>query len=260
LAWIHSTAAGIAQLLYPELRESGIIVTNASGVHSIPIAEHVIGLVLSLARRFPDAFRYQRESKWAQQEIWDATPHLQELRGAVLLLIGLGAVGREVARLARAVGLKTRAVTLSGRGDEMLVEKIYPVADFDAALSESDFVVIAAPETPETHHLMDAGRFAAMKPSGYLINVARGSLVDEPALIEALEQQRIAGAALDVAEIEPLPPESPLWKCPNLFITPHLAGASGHLWERQTDLLIDNLERWFEGRELRNLVDLKRGY
>jgi phosphoglycerate dehydrogenase-like enzyme len=99
-----------------------------------------------------------------------------------------------------------------------------------------------------------------MKPSGYLINVARGSLVDEPALIEALEQQRIAGAALDVAEIEPLPPESPLWNCPNLFITPHLAGASEHLWERQTDLLIDNLERWFEGRELRNLVDLKRGY
>jgi len=257
LAWIHSTAAGIAQLLYPELRESGIIVTNASGVHSIPIAEHVIGLALSLARRFPDAFRYQRESKWAQQEIWDATPHVQELRGAVLLLIGLGAVGREVARLARAVGLKTSAVTLSGRGDETLVEKIYPVADLDAALAQSDFVVLAAPETPETHHLMDAGRFSA---SGYLINVARGSLVDEPALIEALEQRRIAGAALDVAEIEPLPPESPLWKCPNLFITPHLAGASEHLWRRQTDLLIDNLERWFEGRELRNLVDLKRGY
>jgi len=256
----HSTAAGIAQLLYPELRESGIIVTNASGVHSIPIAEHVIGLALSLARRFPDAFRYQRESKWAQQEIWDATPHVQELRGAVLLLIGLGAVGREVARLARAVGLKTSAVTLSGRGDETLVEKIYPVADLDAALAQSDFVVLAAPETPETHHLMDAGRFSAMKPSGYLINVARGSLVDEPALIEALEQRRIAGAALDVAEIEPLPPESPLWKCPNLFITPHLAGASEHLWRRQTDLLIDNLERWFEGRELRNLVDLKRGY
>jgi phosphoglycerate dehydrogenase-like enzyme len=107
---------------------------------------------------------------------------------------------------------------------------------------------------------MDASRFTAMKPSGYFINVARGSLVDEPALIEALEQRRIAGAALDVAEIEPLPPESPLWKCPNLFITPHLAGASEHLWERQTDLLIDNLDRWFEGRELRNLVDLKRGY
>jgi phosphoglycerate dehydrogenase-like enzyme len=260
LKWIHSTAAGVAQLLYPELRESGIIVTNASGVHSIPIAEHVIGLVLSLARRFRDAFRYQRESRWAQQEIWDATPHLQELRGAVLLLIGLGAVGKEVARLGRAIGMKTRAVTLSGRGDETLVEKIYPVANLDAALADSDFVVLAAPETPETHHLMNANRFAAMKPSSYFINVARGSLVDEPALIEALEQWRIAGAALDVAEIEPLPPQSPLWKCPNLFITPHLAGASEHLWERQTDLLIDNLERWFEGRELRNLVDLKRGY
>ncbi len=260
LMWIHSTAAGIAQLLYPELRDSGVIVTNASGVHSIPIAEHVLGLMLSLARRFPDAFRFERESKWAQQEIWDAAPHLLELRGAVLLLIGLGAVGKEVARLGRAIGMKTRAVTYSGRGDETLVEKIYPAANLDVALSESDFVVLAAPETPETHHLMDAGRFAAMKRSGYLINVARGSLVDEKGLIEALQQRIIAGAALDVADVEPLPPESPLWKCPNLFITPHLAGASEHLWERQTDLLIDNLERWFEGRELRNLVDLKRGY
>ncbi|MGC1688233.1 MAG: D-2-hydroxyacid dehydrogenase [Candidatus Acidiferrales bacterium] len=260
LAWIHSTAAGIAQLLYPELRESGIIVTNASGVHSITIAEHVLGLMLSLARRFPDAFRYQYESKWAQQEIWNSAPRLRELRGAVLLLIGLGAVGKEVARLGRAIGMKTRAVTLSGRGDDTLVEKIYPVANLDAALAESDFVVIAAPETPETHHLMNEARLAAMKPGSYLINVARGSLVDEPALIEALEQGRIASAALDVAEIEPLPPESPLWKCPNLFITPHLAGASEHLWERQTDLLIDNLERWFEGRELRNLVDLRLGY
>ncbi len=260
LAWIHSTAAGIAQLLYPELRESGIIVTNASGVHSISIAEHVLGLVLSLARRFPDSFRYQHESKWAQQEIWDAPPHLLELRGSVLLLIGLGAVGKEVVRLGRAIGMKTRAVTLSGRGDETLVDKIYPVASLDAALAESDFVVLAAPETPETHHLMNAGRLAAIKSSGYLINVARGSLVDEAALIEALKQRKIAGAALDVAEIEPLPPESPLWNCPNLFITPHLAGASEHLWDRQRDLLIDNLERWFDGRELRNLVDLKRGY
>jgi phosphoglycerate dehydrogenase-like enzyme len=107
---------------------------------------------------------------------------------------------------------------------------------------------------------MGAGRFAAMKRSGYLINVSRGSLLDETALIAALQQRMIAGAALDVADTEPLPPESPLWKCPNLFITPHLAGASEHLWERQADLLIDNLERWFEGRELRNLVDLKRGY
>jgi phosphoglycerate dehydrogenase-like enzyme len=260
LQWIHSTAAGIAQLLYPELRESGVIVTNASGVHSIPIAEHVIGLILALARRLPDACRYQRESHWAQQEIWAATPHPMEVKGAVLLLIGLGAVGKDVARLGQAVGMKTRAVTFSGRGDEALVEKIYPAAGLEAALKESDFVVLAAPETPETHHMMNTQRFAAMKRSGYFLNVSRGSLVDEAALIDALAHRRIAGAALDVAETEPLPRESPLWKCPNLLITPHLAGASVHLWERQSDLLIDNLERWFEGRELRNVVDLKRGY
>jgi D-2-hydroxyacid dehydrogenase (NADP+) len=260
LKWIHSTAAGIAQLMHPELRESGIIVTNASGVHSIPIAEHVLGLLLALARRFPDAFLCQQESRWAQQEIWDPPPHLLELRGAVLLLIGLGAVGKEVARLARAIGMKTRAVTLSGRGDTTLVEKIYAATDLDAALADADYVVLAAPETPQTRHMFAARQFAAMKPSSYFINVARGSLVDESALMTALQQRTIAGAAIDVAEAEPMRPEDPLWKYPNLFITPHLASTSGHLWERQTDLLIGNLERWFDGRELMNLVDLKRGY
>ena len=260
LKWIHSTAAGVMQLMYPELRDSGIIVTNASGVHSIPIAEHVIGLLLALARKFPQAFRCQSESRWGQQEIWDSTPHLLELHGATLLLVGLGAVGREVARLGRALGMKTHAVTRLGQGDLTLVEKIYPVIELRSALRDADYVVLGAPETRETRHLFSTREFDAMKRSSYFVNVARGSLVDEVALVAALETQKIAGAALDVAEEEPLPASSPLWKCRNLFITPHLAGASEQLWKRQTELLIANLERWFDGRELLNVVDLNRGY
>jgi phosphoglycerate dehydrogenase-like enzyme len=260
LKWIHSTAAGISELISPELQQSGILVTNASGVHSITIAEHVLGMLLALARRFPDAVRSQLESRWAQQEIWKATPPPQELRGAMLLLIGLGAVGKAVAGLARAIGMRTIAVTRSGRGDGTLAETIYASSNLDAALAEADYVVLAAPETPETQKMFAARQFAAMKPGSYFINVARGSLVDEAALVAALQDRKIAGAALDVTAREPLPPESPLWHCPNLFITPHLAGASDHLWERQTELLIENLERWFDGRELVNVVDLKRGY
>ena len=260
LQWIHSTAAGIGELNYPALRESGILITNASGVHGVSIAEHVLGLLLALARRFPDAFQFQSRSQWGQEQIWTTEPHLLELRDAVLLLVGFGAVGKGVAQLARAIGMRVRAVTRSGQGDTSLAEKIYAAAELDSALAEADYVVLAAPETAETKQLFSARQFAAMKPTSYFINVARGTLVDEDALIAALREHKIAGAALDVTAREPLPPESPLWHCPNLFITPHLAGASEHLWTRQTTLLIENLERWFDGRELINVVDLKRGY
>ena len=260
LKWLHSTAAGVAQLMYPELRESGIAVTNASGVHTVPIAEHVLGLLFALARRFPSAFRHQAARHWGQQDLWDEPIRPRELRGASLLVVGLGAIGREVARLARAVGMRVLAVTRSGRAAPGLADRVAPASALEDLLPEADFVVLAAPETPETRHLMNATRLARMKLSAYLINVARGSLVDEPALIAALRERRIAGAALDVTGEEPLPESSPLWIFENCFLTPHLSGASDALWERQTELLLDNLDRWFSGRELRNRVDLARGY
>jgi len=260
LRWLHSTAAGVGQLMYPELRESGIAVTNASGVHTIPIAEHVIGLLLAMARRFPSSFRHQSARNWGQQEIWDEAIKPRELRGATLLLVGLGAIGREVARLARSLGMRIAAVTRTGRDPAGLTNLVTPPEELEALLSQADFVVLAAPETPETQKLMNSARLACMKPSAYLVNVARGSLVDEAALVSALRERRIAGAALDVAGEEPLPDSSPLWPLENCFITPHLSGASDALWQRQADLLLDNLERWFDGRELRNRVDLLRGY
>ena len=260
LKWLHSTAAGVAQLMYPELCASGIEVTNIRGVHAAPIAEHVLGVILALARRFPDALRHQLARHWAQQDLWDAPVRPRELAGQVLLLAGFGAIGREIARRARAFGMKIWAVTRSGRAPEDLADRVFSAAQLDDALPHADFVVLAAPETRETFHLIDKRRLAAMKPSAYLVNVARGSLIDEPALIDALGRRAIAGAALDVAEQEPLPASSPLWTLDNCFITPHTSGVTELLWNRQTELLLENLDRWFSGRELINRVDLARGY
>jgi D-2-hydroxyacid dehydrogenase (NADP+) len=260
LKWLHSTAAGVGQLMYPELRESGIEVTNASGVHSIPMAEHILGTLIALARRFPDCFRYQQQARWAQQELWNAPVRPRELRGQILLFIGFGAIGREVAKIIRPLGMRVWAVTRSGRAEEGLAKQVFPASKLDEALAQADFVVLAAPETPETRKMIGAREIALMKPSAYFLNVSRGALVDEPALISALEQHKIAGAALDVASQEPLPPENPLWKLDNAFITSHMSAVSEHLWERQTNLLMENLERWFAGDELLNRVDLNRGY
>ncbi|HTS12192.1 MAG TPA: D-2-hydroxyacid dehydrogenase [Candidatus Limnocylindrales bacterium] len=263
LKWIHSTAAGVGQLMYPELRASGIELTNASGVHSVPMAEHILGTMIALARRFPECVRYQQQSHWAQEDLWNAVPpapRLRELRGQIALFVGFGRVGREVARVAAPLGVRIWAVTRSGRADMGLAERAFAATELREALRGAGFVILAAPETAETTKMMGASEFACMKPSAFFINVARGSLVDEPALIQILQERRIAGAALDVATEEPLSPESPLWKLDNLFITPHVSAVSEHLWERQSNLLQENLERWFSGRELLNRVDLARGY
>ncbi len=260
LKWIHSTAAGVGQLMFPELKASSVVVTNASGIHSVPMAEHILGTLVALARHFPDCVRYQAAHRWAQQEIWDKPLRPRELAGQTLLIIGFGAIGRELARRVRPLGMQIWAMTRSGTGDASLADRILPAVQLNGVIHQADYVVLAAPETPETHHLIGAKQLAAMKPTAYLINVARGTLVDEAALIEALEKRAIAGAALDVTSEEPLPAESPLWGLENVFITPHMSAASEYLWDRQTDLLLQNLERWFSGRELINRVDLQRGY
>jgi len=226
LKWIHSTAAGVGQLMYPELRQSGITVTNASGIHTIAMAEHVLGFLVALARRFPDALRHQWQRRWAQQEIWDAQLRPRELRGQVLLIVGFGAIGHELAKRVRPLGMQIWAVTRSGQGDTALADRILPASRLDEVLHEADYVVLAAPETPETHHLIGQKQLQQMKPTAFLINVARGSLIDEAALIETLERRAIAGAALDVAQQEPLPPESPLWSLDNVLITPHISAVS----------------------------------
>jgi D-2-hydroxyacid dehydrogenase (NADP+) len=260
LKWIHSTAAGVAQLMYPELRDSGIMVTNPSGIFSVPMAEHTMGLLLALARNFPDSVRQQDRGRWAQQEIWDQPQHLTELNGKVLLIAGYGSIGQEVAKRAKAFDMRVWGVTRSGQGDGTHAERIFSAAQLHEALPDADYLLISAPETAETKHLIGAAEIARMKRGARLINVGRGSLLDETALVFALENGTLGGAALDVAETEPLPAESPLWKAPNLFLTPHTSGVSDRLWDRQTEILIELLERWFDGREMFNRVDFARGY
>jgi len=260
LKWIQTPSAGVNLLMYPELRSSGVIVTNARGVHAQAMSEHVLGTIIALARNFPAAVRCQTQHQWAQKELGDG-PHMpRELGGQLLVLVGFGGIGHAVARLARALGMRVWAVTRSGTAGSALAEQVFPAAQLDEALAQADFVVLAAPDTPETRQVIGARQLAAMKPTAFLINVARGSLIDEAALVDALSRGRIAGAALDVAATEPLPETSPLWDCENLFITPHLSASSDRLWEREGDLLLENLERWFSGRPLLNQVDLARGY
>ncbi len=260
LKWIHSTAAGVAQLMYPELQRSGITVTNASGIFSVPVAEHTMGLILAMARNFPDSVRYQDGSKWSVQDLWDKPQHLTEINGSVLLIVGYGSIGRELAQRAKAFAMRVWGVTRSGNGDSTHVEKILPVSQLNEALPHADYVVVAAPETAETKHLIGAEQIARMKRGARLINVARGSLLDEAALISALQSGALGGAALDVTGAEPLPPESPLWKTPNLFITPHTSAISERLWLRETELFLKLLDEWFSGKGLSNHVDFSRGY
>jgi phosphoglycerate dehydrogenase-like enzyme len=260
LQWIQAVSAGVAQFMYPELRERGVILTNASSVHCVPIAQHILGMIVGLARRFLDSFRYQRQGIWALNELWTAPVKPRELRGQVLLFIGFGAIGRETARLVRPLEMRVWALTHSGRSASDTAERVLRPSQLHEALPEADFVVVAAPATPETQNMLGEREFALMKPSAYLINVARGTLLDELALISALERNVIAGAALDVTTKEPLPGESPLWKMNNVFITPHVSGATENTWDREEELMTENLKRWFAGTDLLNRVDLARGY
>ena len=260
LKWIHSTSAGVAQLMYPELQSSQVVVTNASGVFSVPMAEHIIGLLLAMARNFPDTLRQQEKAIWSQQELWDKPQHLAEVNGTVLHVVGYGSIGREVGKRAQALGMRVWGVTRSGRGELTHAEKIIAASELHAVLPQADYILLCAPDTAETKTLIGEKELARLKRGARLVNVGRGSLWDEAALIRALENGTLAGAATDVAETEPLPASSPLWRAPNLFITPHTSALSDRLWPRETALLMDLLERWFDGRELTNRVEIARGY
>jgi D-2-hydroxyacid dehydrogenase (NADP+) len=260
LKWIHSTAAGVAQLMYSELRDSGILVTNPRGVFSVPMAEHALGMMVAMARNFLDSARFQEKSMWGQQQLWDMPQQLTELNGKILLIVGFGSIGEELAKRAKAFEMRVWGVTRSGKGDASLAEKIVPASELKDVLPEADYVVIAAPETAETKRLIGTAEISKMKRGARLLNVGRGSLLDEAALIVALESGHLGGAALDVTSVEPLLADSPLWRAPNLFITPHTSAVSDRLWQRETELLVDLLERWFSGREMKNVVDLARGY
>ncbi len=261
LRWIHAPSAAVHQLMFPELIESDIIITNSREVHGPVVAEHVMALIYALAKKIPQAVMFQQKHFWGQEAIWTEGSHPREINGAMLGLIGVGSIGSRVAHIASAAGMRVIAVREHvEKGAPEGVEKIFSLPELDELLHQSDYVAMAAPLIPATEGLMNGARLAKMKPSAFLINVGRGPQVDETALIEALRARRIAGAALDVFDHEPLLADSPLWDLDNLLITPHTAGLTDQLWHRHYDLLSDNLHRYLMHEPLRFMVDKRKGY
>jgi len=261
LRWIHAPTAAVHQLLFPAIVQSDVVVTNSREVHGPVVAEHVMALIFALAKKIPQAAWLQSTRTWGQNAIWSEGPHPQEIAGATLGLIGIGSIGRRVAQMASALGMRVLAVRQHvEQGCPEGVEAVFPPSGLNDLLRQADYVVVAAPLIAETHPLIDGARLAVMKPSAYLINVGRGPQVDDGALVEALRTRRIAAAALDVFEREPLPADSPLWNADNLLITPHTAGLTEKLWHRHYDLFSDNLRRYLAGQPLQFVVDKQRGY
>ncbi|WP_129672683.1 D-2-hydroxyacid dehydrogenase [Candidatus Chloroploca sp. Khr17] len=253
LRWVHTPSAGVDHLLVPEIFERDLILTNSAGVHAIPMAEFVFAMLLNRVKQLPTYQAAQAECRWARGI------DLHELYGATMLILGIGGIGDAIAQRAVAFGMRVWGSRRTNRPSPY-AERVVTGNAWHALLPEADYVVVAAPLTPETRGMINAETLAMMRPSAFLVNVARGPLVDEQALIEALQQGRIAGAALDTFAQEPLPPASPLWHLPNVMITPHATANSLRMHERQVALFLDNLQRFQRGQPLLNLVDKAAGY
>jgi len=261
LRWIHAPTAAVHQFLFPELVNSDVILTHSTEVHGPVVAEHVIALIFALAKKIPQATVLQQKHVWGKEGMWRQGYCPREIAGATLGLIGVGSIGRRVARMASALGMRVIAVREHvEKGAPEGVEAVFAPSELDKLLAQSDFVVVAAPLVSATQSLMNAERLALMKRDAFLINVGRGPQVDVAALADALRNRRITGAALDVFEHEPLPPDSPFWDLDNLLITPHTAGLTEKLWDRHYDLFSDNLRRYLSHQPLRHIVDKHKGY
>lgn len=274
LRWVQVDSAGINLLQGTQLWESGVTITSANGVHAIQIAEHVFAVLLALGHQLPLAQRFQMSAHWADAKELEIFQKPQELAGMTLGIAGYGAIGRQVARLAQAFGMRVLATkradrpanfdgwTPTGTGDPdgTIPERFYPLEELHAMLSACDAVVLALPLTKATQHIIGTEALAAMRPHALLVNIARGGLIDQNALIMAMREQRLGGAALDVTDPEPLPTESPLWKMDNVLITPHIAGFSRLYNDRVVELFSENLNRYLKGEPLLNTVQRNLGY
>jgi phosphoglycerate dehydrogenase-like enzyme len=261
LRWLHVPSAAVHELLFAELVNSGVVLTNSREVHGPVVAEHVMALIFALAKKIPQAAVLQQQHIWGQELMWKAGVRPREIAGATLGLIGVGSIGRRVAEMASALGMRVLAVREHvEKGRPPGVAAVFAPEALDDMLKQSDYVVLAAPLVGATQGLIDAARLAVMKTDACLINVGRGPQVDERALAAALTTRRIAGAALDVFEREPLPADSPLWDIKNLLITPHTGSITEKLWHRHYELFSDNLRRYLSGQPLRFVVDKQKGY
>ncbi len=260
LQWVHSSAVAVGYLCLDALAARHVLVTNTRGVQGGPIAEHVFATLLALTHRLPLALHRQQARVWAQHEFAGSNLPVR-LAGLCLGVIGLGSIGGEVARLGAAFGMRVIGVRRHAeRGGPAGVDAVWAPDRLDELAAVADVLVVAAPLTAETTALIDARRISKMKRGAWLVNVARGPLVDAEALVAALQSGALQGAALDVFAHEPLPAESPLWGAPNLLITPHTSGFRHDHWDDCVDVFIDNLGRWDRGEVLRWQVDAARGY
>ena len=260
LRWIHVSAAGVGSLLFPALAESEVVLTNGRGLHAISMAEHALGLMLAFARKLHLARDLQREHRWEQVGLWTEPPPFGQLAGGTLGLVGLGAVGSALAERSVALGMRVIAVRPHPARDPQPAHEQWGLARLPELLERADWVVLAAPHTDATRGLIGVAELARMRPGAVLVNLGRGSLVDEPALVAALRAGRIGGAALDVVRREPLAADSPLWDLPNVILTPHVSGLGPLYWERAVEQFAGNLERFIAGRTLLNVVDKRAGY
>jgi len=261
LRWIQSGSAGIEESLSPAVRASDILLCNGSGIGGVVVAEHTMALMFALARNLHVAQRLQAEKRWDRGEVIGTQGRVREFRGTKVAVLGLGPIGLGVAERSAAFGATVRGMRRHPpAAPPPPFEAVVGPPGLDDLLSWADWVVLAVPHTPDTERLIGARELGLMQTDAYLVNIARGSVVDEAELIDALRRGTIAGAALDVFDEEPLPPSSPLWGLPNVIVTPHVGGAMpNYLW-RATELFMDNFERYLAGRPLRNLVDKVAGY
>lgn len=248
LRWLFTMSAGVEKLPFGALQEAGVTVTNASGIHTSQMSEYTLGAMLAYCHRLFEMRENQRN------RFWNRHLEFSVLRGKELLIVGAGSIGREIARKAKAFDMR---VTGLKRHPETLpfFDAVYGMERFHEMLPRADFVVLVTPLTPETWHLMGAAEFALMKPDSLFVNISRGAAAAEDALAQALQNGRPGAAALDVFETEPLPPESPLWSLPNVFVTPHISGLAPDYFEQCTELFLRSYRCWRSSEPMPNLVD-----
>lgn len=262
LRWVHSAAAGVGSLLFQEMIESDVLLTNSAGVHAVPMAEHVVGGILYLLRQFDVAVTQQRQRCWDREPFVGERTRIRELSECHALVIGTGGIGRELALRLSALGVRCTGIRRRPElGAPAGFVDVYGPDALDRCLEEADLLVVTAPATAATRGLVTRERLDHLPHGAIVVNVARGSLLDERALVERLHAGRLGGALLDVFEREPLPRESELWTAPRLLLTPHVSAISPNgFWRRELELLADNWARFAAGRALRNVVDKRAGY
>ena len=253
LKWVHQPFAGVEGHMFPDFKQSDVMLTNCAGLGGQQISEHAFALLFSLTRRILDQHDFMK------QKHWEILPCF-EMAGGTMGIVGLGGIGRAIARRARAFEMKVLVVDPEPIQKPDYVDRLEKPDWLGEMMSRSDVVVSCSPSTPETHRLISADAIGRMKKGSYFINISRGKVVDEEALIEALRSGKLAGAGLDVTYQEPCPKENPLWDFPNVILTSHSAGQSQRYRQRAIQLFIDNLHRFVKGEPLANIVDKEKGY